>query len=469
MKILLIDPPFGFEEIGGSSKDFKEVMNIIPSLGLAYLASVLEKEGHTVKIIDCTLGLTYTDIEKEAKKFTPDITGISATTPTYNNAKKSASAVKKAVPKSVLIIGGAHPTALPEEVIKEGTFDFAVLGEGEETLSELVKKLYNKENIKSGNIRGIAFQKDEKVIITQPRPRIDNPDSLPFPARHLLPPLKAYSPTPASYRKLPLAVIMTSRGCPARCTFCDKSVFGENFRTRSADNVLAEAEEVIRDYGAKEIRFFDDCFTLNPARVEEICRGMKKLKIPWTCLTKTTSVTPQILRIMYESGCWQVLFGLESGDDTILKYLGKGNTVEQNRKAVQWAKNAGMSVRADFLVGSPLETIDTLNKTLKFAKELPLDYAHFNKFVPFPGTEIYKNLVSKGNKPDFNGSSSTLNHDALVYIPEGINKSEYRRFLDKAYKEFYLRPGYILRRLMSIRTPQELAGQIKGFVSIIRL
>lgn len=472
MKILLIDPPYRIDEIGGKKHNFKSAVNKILSLGLAYLAAVAERAGYVVKIADCTLGSTYKELIKIAERFRPQIIGITATTPTFRNAAYVASILRNILPEAILICGGAHPTACPEDTLNTGIFDFLVLGEGEETFLELISYIKSKQCILPENIRGIAFKKNGEIVITPARPRIENLDSLPFPARHLLPPLSAYRPTPASYRRLPLAVIITSRGCPSRCTFCDRAVFGEKFRQRGVSNVMAEVEEVVYKYGAKEIRFFDDTFTLNPEFVEGICRAMKKLRpaIPWTCLTKVTAVNYEMLKMMRDSGCWQVLFGLESGDDYVLSKLRKGNTVSQNREAVFWAKRAGLNVRADFLVGSPWETKETFGKTVEFAKRLPLDFAHFNKFVPYPGTAIYNDLISNGHRIHFNDNGSYIgNQNDFVYVPETFTNSEYTQWLNRAYKEFYLRPRYITRRLLSIRTFPEFTGQLKGLYSIVSL
>ena len=471
MKILLIDPPYEFKELGGSKQNFRSVLNKIPSLGLAYLAAVAEKNGHIVKIIDCTLHSGHKKFTEKAEKFNPQIIGLTATTPTFKNAVNVASILHRVLPQAIFICGGAHPTANPADSLNPGVFDFLVLGEGEETFLELISYLEKKYDDSLDTIRGLAFKRNGKIVITNSRPRIDDLDSIPFPARHLLPPLNKYQPTPASYRRLPLAVIMTSRGCPSRCAFCDRAVFGEKIRWRSVDNVMAEVEEVVSKYGAKEIRFFDDTFTLDPVHVEGICREIRRLRpsILWTCLTRVTAVNFELLKMMRESGCWQVLFGLESGDDFILRQLGKGNTVKQNKEAVLWAKRAGLNIRADFLVGSPWETKESFEKTLEFAKSLPLDFAHFNKFVPYPGTKIYKDLMAKGYEINFDNGAYINNHSEFIYVPKAFTKLEYAQFLDRAYKEFYLRPGYMLRKLLSVRTFPEVTGYIRGLASILSL
>ena len=223
-----------------------------------------------------------------------------------------------------------------------------MIGEGEETLSELVKLLSSKLPSLRANevseaisgIKGIIFREGGNLIITPKRESIMNLDSIPFPARHLLPPLSRYRPTPASYRRLPLGVLITSRGCPQQCAFCDRAVFGNGYRKRSPENVLGEVEELVYKYGAREIRFFDDCFTLDKERTVKICQGLRKIKpkIPWTCLTTVGSVSRELLKEMSSSGCWQVLYGLESGSDRMLKLLKKGASLEQNIQAVNGPK-----------------------------------------------------------------------------------------------------------------------------------
>jgi len=470
MKILLIDPPYGYREIGGTKQNFRYVLNKIPSLGLAYLAATVEREGHDVRVVDCTFNQEkmLTDI---AKEFCPQIIGITATTPTFKNAAYMAGLLQQILPEAVYICGGSHASVCPEDILNVGVFDFAIIGEGERTFLELIAHIKDKQDIQPDYIHGLAFKRDGDIIITPARERIENLDSLPLPARHLLPPLKRYHSTPASYRKLPIAVIMSSRGCPNQCTFCDRTVFGEKFRKRSAANVMLEVEEVISKYGAKEIRFFDDTFTIDPYHVENICRQMKKIPMhtPWTCLTAVTAVNSDMLKMMYDAGCWQVLFGLESGEDYILERLGKNNTVEQNKKAVFWAYEAGLRIRADFLVGSPWETKETFMKTIEFAKSLPLDFAHFNKFVPYPGTSIYKDLKNKGYRFNFDNGAYINNQCDFIYVPEAFTKTEFSQCLDRAYKEFYLRPNYLMRRLFSIRTFTEFTGNLKGFYSILSL
>ncbi|RJQ46507.1 MAG: radical SAM protein [Gaiellales bacterium] len=468
MKILLIDAPFDSRFSGGKKKSLSSVLNIIPSLGLGYLAAIAEREGHQVRVLDCAMVPGENAVAITARTFAPDVIGLTATTPSMPSVLETARAAREAAPGASVIVGGPHPTAMPAATAVHDEFDFVVVGEGEVTFARLLRYLSGAGPESPDEIEGIAFRRAGGVVTTAPREHIADLDTLPFPERRLFPPLKSYRPTPASCRRLPLAHVMTSRGCPSRCRFCDRAVFGERFRARGAGDVMAEIEELVRTQGVREIRFFDDTFTLNRRRLEEICSALRgfRPRLAWTCLTKVDAVRPDTLRMMREAGCWQVLFGLESGDDRVLESLGKKTTVEQNRRAVLWAREAGLRVRADFLVGSPMETLQSLEKTLAFAKSLPLDFAHFNKFVPFPGSSFYAELVGEEQVIDFTGGASILDHEEILYVPPGLTRDAFREFLNRSYRSFYLRPRYLAGRLAAMRTLTELRGSIRGAIDI---
>jgi radical SAM superfamily enzyme YgiQ (UPF0313 family) len=471
MNVLLINPPFEADESVGESASVRFVLNITPPLGLAYLAAVLERDGHRVMVLDYTSRQAYPPSADIVRDLSPELIGITATTPSWNSARRTAAEFRSLAPQARIIAGGAHLSADPLGAMAHQAFDLAVIGEGEETLREIASLPADAGSERLSRVPGIAFRKDGSVFRSPPRPFIDDLDSLPFPAYHLLPPLSAYHPTPASYRRLPVGIMMTSRGCPFRCTFCDRSTFGNRTRFHSPGRVLKEVEAMVKERGAREIRFFDDTFTLDKERTLAICSGIEaiKLHLPWTCLTAVKAVTPEILAAMKRAGCWQVLFGLESGDDRMLRLLKKGNTVEDNRRAVRWARQAGLEVRADFIVGTPGETMESLENTLRFALSEDLDYAHFNKFVPFPGTDLYRTLTAEGRSFDFSHGCSILDHGALLYVPPTLTPEEYHSWLDRAFKRFYLRPSFIWRRLTGVRTFAQFRGQVRGVGAIVGL
>jgi radical SAM superfamily enzyme YgiQ (UPF0313 family) len=181
------------------------------------------------------------------------------------------------------------------------------------------------------------------------------------------------------------------------------------------------------------------------------------------------TVDKDLLRLMKEAGCWQVLFGLESGDPRMLERLNKGSSVEQNALAVQLALEAGLGVRGDFIIGTPGETMESLENTLAFTKRVKLDYAHFNKFVPYPGTELFERLVSEGYEFDTKNLPPIVDHAAILYVPDGLTREQLKEFLDRAHREFYLRPSHIIRRLLRTGSWREFTGQAKGALAIAGL
>ncbi len=468
MKIILINPPFEEWLTIAKDKRRKAILEIVAPLGLAYLAAVLERNNYQVKIYDSTIGISQSELLNSLTIDNPDIVGITATSVSFASAEKIAENVRKFLSKAIIVIGGPHVTALPQETMSFECFDVGVIGEGEITFLELVKQIEQSGLRQIEYIDGIIYRKDGGLILNKKRSYIKNLDEIPFPARHLLPPLSVYSPSPVSYKHLPIAAIMSSRGCTMRCVFCDKAVFGSNYRTRSSDNILEEIELLKNKFGAKEISFFDDNFTLDQERIFELCYKIRKrkIKIPWSCLTSTNCVSKELLREMKQAGCWQIWFGLESGDEGILKQLRKDITLAQNEMAVKWAKEEGLNVRATFAVGSPWETKESLQRTLDFAKKIKIDYAHFIKCTPFPGSELYKILIKKGYNFDFTKNYEMLNPDTIIYVPESLTKEEFTNFLRRARKNFYLRFSYILRRLVSIRTWNDLRRHILSFFTI---
>jgi len=470
-RIALIAPPYTADHVAGKTASMKAVVNLVPPLGLAYLAAVLEQHGYPARIYDCTLGLSLDSLMAALIAFQPRVVGITSTTPAFEEACITARRIRSQMPESVLVLGGAHVSAVPALALAGDDFDIGVVGEGEWTMLDVARHIEQGASGDLAKVPGLAIRREGRVVVTEPRPYIQDLDRLPMPARGLLPPLAAYSPTPASYRRLPLATVITSRGCPYRCTFCDRTVFGNAARAHSPERVLAEVDECLHRHKALEIRFFDDTFTFDPRRVMEICDGLraKRWRFPWTCLTHVNTVTPELLRRMRAAGCWQVLYGLESGDPEILASLRKGSTVERNEQAVRWAQEAGLSVRGDFIVGTPLETWASLRRTVDFAKRLKLDYAHFNKFVPFAGSELHDRLAAQGHCPDISRMTSICDHQTTPYVPPALTADQFQRFLNEAHIEFYLRPSHILRRLVRTRSWGELWGQFRGAFAIFGL
>ncbi len=476
MKIVLVNPPLSaLEQTGGSS--FEKVANITQPLGLAYLAAVLEKDGFEVRIIDCPQSnMMYDKLTKLVKDENPQMIGITATTLSFPNAVDAAKKIKLEIPDSYIVLGGPHVTAAPDEAIKNTCFDIGVLREGEITLLEIARKMRDEDRaFDKSSIRGVVYLEDGTVKFTQMREYIKDLDSLPFPARHLLPPISEYHPTPISCRNPPLGTLITTRGCPNQCAFCDRKIFGNLTRFRSPGNIVDEIEELIEKYGAKEIKFWDDTFTANQQRAFDICDEIirRKINIPWSCLTRVNTVSKELLKRMKDAGCWQVAYGLESGSQKILDLMKKGITIEQSTNAVKWTKEVGLNVRGYFVLGFPGETRETIRNTINFAKKMKLDGANFYMFIPFPGAEIFHHLDKKGlilhRDYRFYHEMTDEKFSKLPYVPEGFTEKEIKSIYAKMHKEFYLNPSFIFRQITSIRRFNDIKRYWNGLLTILNL
>jgi radical SAM superfamily enzyme YgiQ (UPF0313 family) len=433
--ILLINPPLP------SNSYSKEL--VTQPLGLAYLAAVLENAGFSVKILDCSpLDYTYKDVKNYVESLKPKIVGVSSTTLTINNALKIAEVVKEVSTEIKVFLGGAHASILDEETLAKSFYvDGVIRGEGEITFLEVVKKI--KEGKSLNDTLGLTLKVGNKIIRFPDRPLIEDLDSIPYPARHLLP-LDKYK---AFGMKCPSVSVLSSRGCPFKCKFCAvKKLFGNKFRARSPKNIAEEIKEIRERYKVKYITFVDDIFTLNRERTIKLCDEIKKFDVIWDCETRVDMVNEQLLKTMANAGCQSIFFGVESGDQNILNNMGKGITVEQIRKAFNWAKKAGLKTVASIILFYPGETKFTVQKTLSFVKELDPDLVQFCIATPFPGTEFYDELLKQGLIQEFDWSR----FDVLtpVFALNGFTALEMKKIWSKAYMSFYLRPAYLLKRLI---------------------
>ncbi|MEM4599470.1 MAG: radical SAM protein [Candidatus Methanomethylicaceae archaeon] len=419
-----------------------------PPLGLAYIAGVLEKEGYDVKIIDASaLDISNEKLGLILKKESPDVIGVTSTTPTIYDAMKTIVTAKKYCPDSITVMGGYHITFLPEETMMEcPELDIGVIGEGEATIIDLLKYLEGRKSI--SEVDGIIYRKEGKIIKNKPRKLIENLDEIPFPARHLLP-LDRYTILGERHR---LGNVMTSRGCPFRCIFCSSSLFyGRRFRARSPKNVVDEIEELVYKYNIKSIEIVDDTFTINIKRAWEIAKEIinRGLDIWWACGARVDLVTKGLLKIFKKAGCEVIYYGIESGSEKVLKILKKGITLEQVKKAVKWAKEVSLEVVGSFIIGTPGETKEDVMKTIKFAKDCDLDFAQFTAMTPYPGTEVYEIAKKEGLllTKDWSKYTTIL----PVMRTKELSEKEISSLIDKAYKSFYLRPKFIIKQLMKGR------------------
>ena len=471
-KIILISPPLSPEKQAGK---LANIANVQPTLGIGYIASVLLQDDFEVEIIDCYLkNYTFDQVGELIKQNKPNAIGITSTIVNINDSLKMAEYFKKKFPEIILVLGGPQLTADIKGTFKNSNFDFGIYGEGEYAALELFQSLRNGDR-NFDSILNLVWRKEKEIVINPVRPYITNLDELPQPARHLYPHIKEYHPVPASYKRLPVGQMITSRGCPNQCIFCDRSVFGNKYRAHSAEYVLDEIEGLIENYGAREIRFMDDTFSLIPERVEKICQGIldRRTDITWSCLTRVDRVNPDILKKMKQAGCWQVIYGLETGDPEILKRVKKGTTLEQAEKAIRWSKQAGLETRATFILGLPGESIETIKKTVNFAKKLDLDVVNFFTVVLYPGNELYRIAKKEGKilHKQYDQYTSLIDTDSakLHYLPEGITEKELKKLVSWAYHSYYLRPLFLIKKIKGIRSLDDIKRYWQAFMAVISI
>jgi len=459
MKILLVNPSQSRVYGKMASPDY-------PPMGLAYIGAVLEKNGHSVRIIDIDADKISVNEFIRIIKCGFEIVGFTATTPTFNEAEKLSKLVKENT-KAVTILGGIHATIDPASCLKSGSIDFLIRGEGELTVVELVNEINGKKNF--SNIRGISFNHKNKIVHNENRELIKELDEIPFPARHLFNQQK-YS-YPDSLRS-PVMPIITSRGCPHACTYCcTKLIFSRRVRFRNAKNIVDEIEELIKNYKVKEVHIWDDNFTLYKKRVLDILKEIKKrnikLKFAFPNGLRADQVDEDILRWLKQMGVYSLAFGVESGNQIILNNVKKGETLESIEKAYELSRKFGFETWGFFMIGLPGETEETVNNTIEFAKKLNPDVAKFHILKPFPGTEIFEELKEKGLITIFDYSKYGI-HTRPVHRLPNMNEDDMMALAKKAYKEFYLRPSKIINHILRIKSIERLKLNFKTGVSILK-
>ncbi len=466
MKTALINPPHSLEERYGK---LAGAGSNLPSMGLLSLAAVLRKNGFPVMVIDATAeNIDYAECMERIFSFGAEFVGLTSVTPSIYKAGKLAEKIKVRDNKIKVAVGGPHMTAVPEETMRRFPhFDVGVVGEGEETVVELVQALKSGTNLES--VPGLVFPKNGGFHFNEPRKPIKELDSLPFPTWDLLPGFPdKYRPAAFKCMKLPATYMLTSRGCPHRCIFCDTSVFSRQYRSFSASYIIEMIEILYRDYGIREISFEDDTFIIFKKRLVELCETLirKKMDLVWTCNGRVNSVKPDILKLMKRAGCWQIAYGIESGNQEILEFAKKQTKLEQVAQAVRWTNEAKIYSRGFFILGFPKETEETLQKSIDFAKSLPLDDVSVFQMMPFPGSEMY----------DIGQKFGTLGKDwekmnllDVVFVPHGLTKEKLDEYHNKFLSSFYLRPRIFLsylKRLLS--APDNFSGMVQGFIAFLR-
>ncbi|OPY88546.1 MAG: Oxygen-independent coproporphyrinogen-III oxidase 1 [Syntrophus sp. PtaU1.Bin208] len=437
MKVWLFNPPspssMGYTREGRCTQEAGAWATQWPPISLACVATLLLEDGHEVKVKDYSaVGQNASALYGEIQIDRPDIALWSTGTPTFSFDLKLAGGIKSVSPATRTGVLGTHVSFAPEEAFQEAEIDFVIRHEPE----AVIRNLCRREGASPKTVAGLSFRdgKNRPICHNPSAPFLDA-DSIPMPAWDLLD-LDPY--------RLPLKgrnflMVAPMRGCPYRCSFCTASLYyGESSRYRPVENVLVEVMANVHRHRIREFLVWADTFTLNRRYVRQFCQGLLEQQedLSWTCNSRVDTVDPETLKIMKKAGLWMISYGIESGNNAILKRSGKGITVEQTKNAVQMAKEAGLRVAGHFILGLPGETEETLNETLALALTLPLDVAQFYAAVPFPGTRLYEEALSCGWLKTAFGHSQ--NHASLE-LPD-LPSERVEAFRRYAYSRFYRRP-----------------------------
>jgi len=470
MKILLINPPRWNELVGKNPAIIEKHRGFNPPLGLLYLAASIKKNTNfDVKILDTQpFKWTYPQLEDYLKGTSFDVVGITVMTFTLIDAFKTARLIKKIVPEAKVILGGTHIHLFPSETINLEGIDFAFMGESELSFVEFLKNLNNLPH--KGKMPGLIYKDGDGKIIKNDFIPLDNLDDIPFPDRNLLD-IKHYNSLLS--RGTLSTTIISSRGCPFRCAFCDRplSPVTSRFRYRSAKNVVDEICECL-ELGIKDLLFYDDTFTVNRKRVLEICEEIlsRNIKIRWDIRTRVDMVDEEMLKLLKRAGCMAIHYGVEAGNDKILKAIKKGFKIKKVKEIFRLTNKVGIETLAYFMIGLPSEKAEDIQDTFDLSKELNPDYAHFTIFSPYPGTELYYLGLEKGIIQNDIWKEFSENPEEGFKIPvweENFSRDELYEMIVKFYKNFYLRPSYIIRRSFKLKSSDEFLKKARAGISVL--
>ncbi len=443
----------------------KTATPIYPPLGLAYIAAVVREKGFDVKILEANAhDLNHEQMRQIIVDYNPDFVAMTGASSMMNEITELCKLLPE---KAKVIFGGIHASSMPDDVLRDyPRIDVLVRGEGEEAIIGILQEK------PLGKILGVSYRdKKGKIIHNKDAPFIEDLDSLPFPARDLLPMEKYFS---FEARKYPIDYVVSGRGCPYRCIFCaDFITSGRKMRARSAANIVKEIQYLVDTYGTQEIDFQDDNFTLYPERVREFCDLMIKTglnkKIIWKVANgvRCDKLSLQMLKHMKAAGCYMLSLGIESGNQEILNKMRKAEKLEDIKNAAIWCDKVGINSRGLFIFGLLGENRETMLDTIKFAKSLPLDTATFHVCIPMPKTEYWEIIKREGQLLDVGWEGYTAYSEGAFKHGE-VTPELMSEMQKKAYKEFYLRPEFILRRFLRLRTAKDIKLTLKGGLEVLK-
>jgi len=469
MKLLLLYPPDKNLIDTGLPEILEEGVGFSPPLGLLYLASsVRQRTNWEVELIDCAAEqLTFEQIRTRIDEAKPDVLGITVTTHQLIDCMEIAKIAKRLDPKIKVIFGGPHVHIYPKETIGHDFVDFVITGEAEFSIVDFLNS-WDKP-AKFDMVPGLYFKSPNGILSGPPPVIISDLDNLPYPARAISKYKLYVSPLA---RKEIVTSMITSRGCPFQCIYCNRPNMGNKFRARSAKNVVDEMQECV-EFGIKHIKIYDDTFTIERKRVFDICDQirLRRLKVSWDIRAHINTVDFEMLKRLKQSGCVLVCYGVESGTEAMLERIRKGITREKVAEIFNMTRKAGMQTLAYFMIGLPNETRQQMLETIEFAKKIRPDYCHFAILVPFPATPVYTEGLASGIlSGDYWKKFAKV--PAVEFKPElwveNVSRADMELLLLKAYKEFYMRLSYIAKMIFEIRSFGEFKRKLQSGLCLLR-
>jgi len=448
MKVLLIKP-------------YSHFPTRIPHLGLGYLGAALQNSGHDVVIADCPReGLNLKRLMTMVQQQQPEMVGLSVFSSDIPHAKKICREIRAVLPRVVLVLGGAHPSCLPEHCFSYiPELDFVFMGEAENGIVQLVRRLQDGSR-DFEDVPGLCFTRDD-ALQKNPLHFEKDLDALGMPAWDLLKPrIQGMAPHGAFVKQMPVAPIITTRGCPFPCTFCAaRCISGRAIRFRSLEGIFEEVDFLVKRYGIREIHIEDDNFTFRREYALSFCRELlrRNIDITWCCPNgvRLDTLDSELLHLMKQSGCYSLSLGIESGCDAVLKRIKKGLTTSQIREQVTLIHEAGIKTTGFFIIGFPDETEADILKTIRFAGDLPLDRAQFSTFLPLPGTVFFDDYLKDHSLEDIPWEKFFTTE--IVWKSSQISARKMSSYQRKAFLHFYLRPSILWGLFQEVKNFRHLA------------
>lgn len=462
-KAALIYTPSGMGPYDGELQTFHDNFGVLPSLSLGYVAAILEREGWQCRYFDVIPhGYTPATLVSAVQEYAPDILCFSAYTYHFHENRYWMRLLHEATGIPVLV-GGVHMSLYPRETFIYREIEYGLIGEAESNLPQFLQAFINQSGWEQ--VPGLIWRDKDEITINSPPALPENIDTCPYPARHLWPNDKYYTFVSARRNFTPM---ITSRGCPFRCIFCEQG--SKKYRMHSPEYVVNEVELCVKNFGVREIDMFDSSMTVDKKRIFAISDLMQKrnIKVHWSARSRVDTVNYDVLKAMHDSGCYRIYFGIESGDEEILRRLKKGTSIERIRQTINDCKKIGIETLGFFMIGCPGDTHKTAQKTLKLSLELDLDFAQYNGVRALPGTELY-DMVLPEQGEDFwrEYIRDETKNNFIARAQCDLSQAEINRFLRKFYLRFYFRPRYIFKKIASLRSLEELRKYSKAAIDML--